>query len=187
GMHVLPRRVVWTVSITPTPPKQSWVSFLIDGKSLDQNYIHSSVTFPDKGGYLVTSWLSPGMHTFTARVHPAGGKPIDDTVRATVAKPVTVPAALAGTWEKSVPDTSNAPKGSPTPAGTYKLTFDPRWIQGRYPGKFVPHASDKTGNGWIIDNDWTPGAKTFDAYGGVYWKRFGEKDAEGGSWCNWDG
>ena len=74
GKKVLPRRIVWTVSVSPTFPKSGLVDFLIDGKTVGFNYIKTSETYPDTGGYLVTTWLKPGTHTFTSRVRPPGSK-----------------------------------------------------------------------------------------------------------------
>jgi hypothetical protein len=199
GHKVLPRRIPWTVTTSPRPPKQSWVSFLIDGKSLDVDYVRKAAagpggsnTFAGDGGYLVTTWLKPGAHTFTARVHPAGGTAIDDTVVAKVPSPAPVPAALAGTWERAVADVSGAPKegssGNPTntavATGTYRLTFDPRWIEAVFPGSFNPGTSFKTGRGLVFYNDWTPGAKTFDALGYVRWHNPKRNSPDAGSWCN---
>jgi hypothetical protein len=70
------------------------------------------------------------------------------------------PAALAGTWERTI-DTSAAPKpgsaGNPTdtpaPDGTYKLTFEPRWVRENFPGSYVFLASNDTGEGFINLDD----------------------------------
>jgi hypothetical protein len=194
GKNVLPRRVVWIAS-TPGLPrselKSGGIGFLIDGKIASftdaQPY-----TFPDHGGYLVTSWLTPGAHTFMVRAHSKDGTIKEDTVTARIAAPAAVPSALAGTWRRSVADTSGAPKpgstGNPTytytPTGTYKLVIDARWIQTRFPGSYDAKASEKTGAGFVMDNDWTPGAKTFQAWGGVQFKVLQQIDAEGGWWCD---
>jgi hypothetical protein len=191
GKKVLPRRIVWTVNVSPAFPKSGVVDFLIDGKTVGFNYIKTSETYPDTGGYLVTTWLNPGTHTFTSRVRPPGQSHvmIDDTVTATTVAPPAPPAALAGTWERTVSDVSGAPKagssgnptGTPAPAGTYKLTFDSRWIQAKFPGAYQPNG--KNGEGMIIDNDWNPGVDSFKAYGGVQWKVLQRIDPEGGWWC----
>jgi len=198
GLKVLPQRIHWTVTTSPTPPKQSWLGFLIDGKTVDFDYVRKAATgnagsntFAGDGGYLVTSWLTPGSHTFTVRVHPSGGKAIEDTVVANVAPAPKVPAALAGTWERPVTDVSTMPRagssGNPTDTylatGTYKLTFDPRWVEARFPGAFNPGTSFKSGRGLIFYNDWTPGTKTFDALGYVRWHGDKRSSPDGGSWC----
>ena len=117
---------------------------------------------------------------------------MEDNVTARTVAPAAPPPALVGTWARTVADTSGAPKtgsaASPgdtrTPIGTYKLTVDPRWIQTVFPGKYNPKTSGKTGSGFIIDNDWTPGTKAFQALGGVQFKFLQDIDAEGGWWCN---
>lgn len=193
GKTVLPRRITWIVSTPGTPRsalKSGAVSFIVDGKI--RGFTEAPpYTFPDHGGYLVTTWLTPGEHTFTSRVRAKDGEVVDDTVKARVLPAQGPPAALAGTWERTVTDVSGMPKpgssGNPTdtitPAGTWKLVFDKRWIQSRFPGTFDPKTAGKTGDGLIIDNDWTPGAKTFQALGGVQDKVLQDSDAEGGWWC----
>jgi hypothetical protein len=107
----------------------------------------------------------------------------EDTVVARVLRAPDPPAALAGTWQRT-PDTT----GHPTfPKGTYKLVFERRWIQERFPGRFDPvktHANGPgTGQGLIEDNDWEPRATTFHVENAVVFKRFDRNDPEGGSPC----
>jgi hypothetical protein len=194
GKKVLPRRIAWIAStpgLSRSELKSGGIGFLIDGRTVSFTD-EAPYTFPDHGGYLVTSWLKPGAHTFTVRAHAKDGTIVEDNVVArTVASP-TPPAMLVGTWARTVDDTSIAPamgsaanpNKTPTPAGTYKLTFDARWIQTTFPGKYAGKASFKTGAGFIIDNDWTSDARGFAAYGGVQFKVLQDSDAEGGWWCN---
>jgi methionine-S-sulfoxide reductase len=103
----------------------------------------------------------------------------EDTIAARVLRAPAPPPALAGTWQRT-PDVT----GHPTfPTGTYKLIFDRRWIQERFPGKFNPlttHANGPgTGQGLIEDNDWEPSATTFHVQGAVVFKRFNRNDPEG--------
>jgi hypothetical protein len=189
GKKVLGRRVAW-IAATPGLPraelKSGGISFLIDGKIVsftdEQPY-----TFPDHGGYLVTTWLKPGPHTFTVRARAKDGTIMDDNVTASVVAASPVAATLVGTWTRTLTDTSGAPKPgpnvTPTPTGTYKLVFDSRWVQTRFPGKYLGKASFKTGNGFVIDNDWTPSPQSFQALGGVQFKVLLDSDAEGGWWC----
>jgi hypothetical protein len=194
GMRALPHRIHWLAYPKVPPSTKVKVEFLIDGKVLwaerDVPY-----TFSDDGGYLVTSWLTPGRHRFTVRATVvrigamlvSDGQVAEDTVVASVARAPVPPAALAGTWERT-PDTT----GHPTfPAGTYRLVFDRRWIQERFPGKFDPmltHANGPgTGQGLIEDNDWDPGTTTFHVQGAVVFKRFDRNDPEGGSSCDYGG
>ena len=194
GKKVLPRRIAW-IATTPglrrSGLKSGGIGFLIDGKIADFTD-NAPFTYAGAGGYLVTTWLRPGPHTFTVRAHAKDGTVVDDTVTARTVAPAAPPSALVGTWVRTVTDNSGAPRagssGNPegigTPIGTYKLTVDPRWIQTVFPGKYGPKTSGKTGGGFIIDNDWTPGTKAFRALGGVQFKVGQDIDAEGGWWCN---
>jgi hypothetical protein len=194
GKTVLPHRIHWLAFPRVPPTTKVKVEFLIDGivrwHERDIPY-----TYSDDGGYLVTSWITPGKHRFTVRATIvrigskliANGPIAEDTVVARVLPAATPPAALAGTWERT-PDV----KGHPTfPPGTYKLIFDRRWIQERFPGKFNPlttHANGPgTGQGLIEDNDWEPGSATFHVQGAVVFKPFDRNDPEGGSSCDYGG
>ena len=196
GRSSLPHRIHWLAFPRVPQSTKVKVEFLIDGKVLwaerDAPY-----TYSDDGGYLVTSWLTPGKHRFTVRatvvrigdtpIKDGAGQVAEDTVVASVPRAPDPPAALAGTWQRT-PDTT----GHPTfPAGVYKLVFDRRWIQERFPGKFDPettHANGPgTGQGLIEDNDWDPGPTTFHVQGAVVFKRFDRNDPEGGSSCDYGG
>lgn len=52
--------------------------------------------------WLNTSFLKPGLHTFTARVFASGGSTGTDNVSARVIQAPPPPAALAGTWKHHV-------------------------------------------------------------------------------------
>ena len=163
----------------------------------------SPYTFGDKEnnlgnvdrGYLATSWLTPGMHRFSARATAKDGRVATDTVTARVVAAPEPPVALAGRWQRTVdptgapkPGSVGAPADTPTPAGTYTLVIDKRWIQTRNPGTFT-HASvdDNTGLGYIQDTDYTPGPTMFRARGVVSWRPFSDYVAEEGTWCGWGG
>jgi hypothetical protein len=194
GMSVLPHRIHWLAFPHVARSNGVKIEFLIDGtvRWTERNVPY---TYSDDGGYLVTSWLTPGKHRFTVRatITRIGTKVIDngqvaeDTVVARVPPAPEPPAALKGEWQRT-PDVS----GHPTfPAGTYELVFDKRWIQERFPGKFNPettHANGPgTGQGLIEDNDWDPGTSTFHVQGAVVFKKFDRNDPEGGSSCDYGG
>ena len=146
------------------------VEFLVDGRlawvEREPPYVYAE----DDGGhqaYLVsTSWLAPGKHRFAVRVIATDGRKATAVVRARVKAPPALPAGLAGTWQRTISDTSAAPAagtpGNPTdtfaPAGAYTMVIDERQIQMRFPGRFRRPASDDTGEGWIIDSDYTAGS-----------------------------
>jgi hypothetical protein len=56
------------------------VDFLIDGR---QPWVErkSSYAYAEDGGFLVTSWLTPGKHRFTVRAIPFDGHPTTDTLK----------------------------------------------------------------------------------------------------------
>jgi hypothetical protein len=182
GKAVLPHRIHWLAYPVPSSTRVR-VEFLIDGK-LAAHEGYAPYSFADDGGYLVTSWLTPGKHTFTVRATAReGGAVAQDTVTARVLPPTPPPAELAGTWKRT-PDLTGHPN---FPAGTYELVFDKRWIQDRFPGKFDPRTSHAngagSGSGLIQDNDWDPGPTRFHVQGAVVFRPFDRNLAEGGSWC----
>lgn len=132
GKKVLPLRVRW---LAHPPGKASGVTevrFLIDGKL---RWVEHSAPFNYGSddthghlGWLVTSWLSPGRHRFTAQARLTGGRRLTDTVTATVIAAPEPPAELAGRWRRSFTDDDLA-KIDPKlvgdfPSGTWDLVFD---------------------------------------------------------------
>jgi hypothetical protein len=191
GKTVLPHRIRWLALPALPGSKVQEVDFLIDGRVawVEQNAPYS---YADDGGYLVTSFLAPGRHHFTVRAIPFAGQPATDTVTARVLPPPPVPASLAGTWERKISDTSGAPAagsaGNPTdtltPPGTYKLTFDRRWIHDEFPCTTSPCTfQSSTGAGTEFDSDWDPGPTTFHVQGEVTFRTFKDTDRLAGWWC----
>ena len=109
GKTVLPHRIHW-VALPTLPAQIKEVDFLIDGKVAwiehGAPYVYSDNDGPHRG-YLVTSWLSPGKHRFSVRAHAGDGLDAEDTVVAGVGQPPEVPADLAGTWRRTITNTSN--------------------------------------------------------------------------------
>lgn len=107
---------------------------------------------------------------------------------ASVAPAPTPPAALVGRWKRTV-DTSSLknPPGIENPSGTYTMVIDKRWIQVRFPGRFVPgeaaNASVHNGDGWIIESDWIGRASTLPLLGAVNFHLVTDQVAERGYWC----
>jgi hypothetical protein len=142
----------------------------------------------------VTSWLAPGRHRFAVRATALDGRKATAVVTARVTSPPELPAGLAGRWQRTITDTSGAPAaGTPdnptdtlTPAGTYTMVIDKRQIQMLFPGRFHRPASDRTGEGWILDSDYTIESRILHATGPVTFEPFHEQ-AEGGQWCWQDG
>jgi hypothetical protein len=105
------------------------VDFLIDGKvrcvehASPWNY--GSDDFHGHLGWLVTSWLKPGTHRFTARARLADGTRASDTVSARVSAAPRPPAALAtGRWVRTVTESEIRKYGGELPAGKWQLVFD---------------------------------------------------------------
>ena len=194
GHTVLPHRIHWLAYPKVPPTTRVKVEFVIDGGKVLWAERDVPYSYADDDGYLVTSWLKPGKHRFTVRATIVrqgativkNGPVVEHTVHARVLPAANPPAMLSGMWQRT-PDVT----GTTLPAGTYKLVFERRWIQDRFPGKFDPatsHANGPgTGKGLIQDNDWEPGAETFHVQGAVVWKRYRVTDPEGGSWCNYGG
>jgi hypothetical protein len=198
GKKVLPHRIHW-LGMTTLPGSQiKEVDFLIDGRVAwiehKAPYVYSDNDGPHLG-YLVTSWLSPGMHRFAVKAVAVDGRTGTDTVIARVLPPSVVPTALAGTWTRTITDVSGAPAvntpgnpGTLTPPGRYTITFEARWIHDVFPCDTSPcRFNPKTGAGGEFVSDWTPAATTFQVRGPVTFRVFHDTDRLGGWWCWMDG
>lgn len=197
GKTVLPHRLHWIARPSLPGGTVREVDFLIDGrvtwveKTAPYVYGEDDATHV---GYLVTSWLSPGRHRFTVRAIAGDGRRVARVVTARVTARPDLPLGLAGTWQRTVADTSAAPAaespGNPTdtktPAGIYTMVIKPSEIQVRFPGAFQRPASDNTGAGWILDSDYAIARTTIRIAGPVTFEPFHDQ-AEGGPWCFVDG
>jgi hypothetical protein len=200
GKAVLPHRLHWLAYPALAPAKIKKVDFLIDGKlswtEIKTPYVYAADNEHGGGyGYLVTSFLTPGEHRFEVRAVATDGSVATDTVTARVLPPPPPPAALAGTWQRTIQDTSAAPKpgtaGNPTdtgtPPGKYTITFDRRWIHDVFPCDTSPcRFNPQTGGGGEFISDWVPGTTRFSVQGAVTIRILHDTDRLGGSWCyNW--
>jgi hypothetical protein len=196
GKAVLPHRISWIAYPTIATSQIKAVDYLIDGK-LDWIGDASPSTYSDTDGYLVTSWLSPGLHRFTVRVVARNGDTAADTVTARVLPAPVPPAALVGSWQRTIntagapaPGSAGNPTSTITPDGTYTITFSQKWIEDHFPGKFSISGSivGNSGDGFELLSDWTPGRATFHVQGAVSIQPFDvNTDQLGGSWCEWGG
>jgi hypothetical protein len=203
GKTVLPHRIPWVAFMSIPETQISQVDYLIDAKlrwvghGSAAKYTGSSLyysTYSDTGGYLVTSWLAPGLHRFTVRVVALDGQTASDTVVARVLPAPIPPAALAGSWQRTIntaaapaPGSSGNPTDTYTPDGTYTITFSRKWIEDHVAGKFTISGSinGNTGAGEEYLSDWTPGPKSFHVQGAVSIQPFDSNtDQLGGWWCN---
>jgi DNA-binding SARP family transcriptional activator len=136
GQTVLPQRTRWVVHPDVPDSAVREVDFIIDGKLRWVERIPPYYFGGDENGtnpgYLVTTWLSPGEHVFTSHVVSAGGKLATDIVTARVLPAPQPPAALAGTWTRTVTKEDQAKStpvfgvgvGNVPPAGVWRLVFD---------------------------------------------------------------
>lgn len=191
GKTVLPHRIHWRALPALPASKVQAVEFVIDGRRAWVEH-KPPYTYAEDGGYLVTSWLKPGKHHFTVRAIPIVGHPATDTVTARVLPAPPPPSALAGTWQRKLSDTSAAPPlgsagnptGTQTPPGTYKITFERRWIHDEFPCTTAPcRFVSATGAGIEFDSDWNPGPTTFHVQGEVTFRIFKDTDRLAGWWC----
>ena len=161
GKTVLPHRISWMAFPTIPTPQVKAVDYLIDGK-LRWIGDASPSTYSDTGGYLVTSWLTPGLHTFTVRVIATDGDTASDTVTARVLPAPVPPATLVGSWQRTInranaptPGSAGNPTDTITPDGTYTITFSRKWIEDHFPGKFSISGSinGNSGDGFELLSD----------------------------------
>ena len=118
GKTFLPHRIHWYAYPSLPHAKVAGITFRIDGKLIWVER-HAPYAFADDGNYLVTSFLTPGMHRFEVEAVGTDGAKARDTVTARVARAPLPPAALAGTWTAL---RGAAPGGNPR-AGTWRLVI----------------------------------------------------------------
>ena len=191
GKTVLPHRIRWLGYPLLPRNKVQAVTFLIDGKVRWVEHT-PPYSYSDDGGYLVTSWLSPGLHRFTVGATSFTGAQASKTVVARVVAAPEPPADLAGKWQRDIADEVPGPSDprcapDPVPAGRWTLVFESRWIESVFPGPFHPQKSKQTHFGYIIDNDWVPGPNTFEIAGSVTINLIRDQNKRGGWWCLPDG
>jgi hypothetical protein len=195
GKTVLPRHVRWVATPKLPASQIQKVEFLIDGKlrwvEHEAPYVYGSDEDGLHKGYLVTTWLTPGLHRFTVSVI-AGNVSGTDTVTARVAPAPKVPAALAGTWQRTVPGPiladADASSTNPAPGGTYTFTFDPRWVKEKSPKPYTPVTNGtQPCNGCIYLEDYLAGPSTLQLWGTVTTNLITDDNPVGGWWCFEDG
>jgi hypothetical protein len=194
GKTVLPHRIHWLGYPSLAHEKVSKVDFVIDGRVAwtehGAPYVYGSDENGRRQGYLVTSWLSAGRHRFTVRATAKDGTTSSDTVVARVLPAPAPPAALAGTWERAL-DASGTPRpgsaGNPTStlvaSGSWRITFEKRWVHDAAPGKFVYPGSNSDGTGFVFLDDYTATSTRINVAGEVIFHQLSERLAEGGWWC----
>jgi hypothetical protein len=129
GKRVLPLRMRWLAYPNLPASKISRVEFLIDGKvrwiERHPPYNYGSDDFHGHLGFLITTWLRAGRHTFAARAVDRLGHTATDTITARVLPAPEPPATLAGTWSRTVTSEDIKKSGPmPPPPGRWRLVFD---------------------------------------------------------------
>jgi len=134
GAKVLPLRLRWIARPHIATSKIAEVDFLVDGKL---RWVEHKAPYEYGGdhngtnlGFLTTTFLTPGKHTFTTQVKDTSGNRASDNVSARVLPAPTPPAALAGTWKRTM-TTQDQKKSNPKygadnlpPVGVWHLVFD---------------------------------------------------------------
>ena len=134
GKTVLPQQIRWIAHPNVAPADVAEVDYLIDGRLrwVEHSAPYNFGSDDRKGhlGYLFTSWLTPGKHRFAARVKTTDGKTAMDLVTARVLPAAVPPAALAGTWTRTL-TSQDAAKSDPAygtdnvpPTGKWRLVID---------------------------------------------------------------
>jgi hypothetical protein len=111
GLTELPRRIHWEA--TPVGSVTE-VDFLIDGQLAWVEH-NTPYFYADDGNWLVTSFLTPGLHAFVTKAIGPGGQTATETVNAIVLVAPAPPADIAGHWTRS-------PTGSTK--GTWSVTIN---------------------------------------------------------------
>jgi hypothetical protein len=101
GLGALPHRIHWQ-TFPNLKAGITEVDYFIDGEK-DWVEHEPPYFYGTDHGYLVTSFLQPGQHTFMVKVIGPKGQTATDTVTATVSKAPTPPSALQGTWKGARP------------------------------------------------------------------------------------
>ena len=111
GKTVLPLRSHW-LAYTDLPAGQvDHVDFLIDGivrwTEHSAPYVYAADDHGKNLGYLITTWLKPGLHHFSVRVTAKDGQSQSEGIDARVVAAPAPPPELAGkTWRRVVPKDS---------------------------------------------------------------------------------
>jgi len=115
--HVLPHRIHWLGKPSLPKSKIREVDFLIDGSRSWVEH-HAPYSYGYDGNYLVTTWMKPGLHTFTVvAVATDGGRAMISN-QARTSAPKAPRAALAGSWRRRI---SAAEAGASGQSGMWTL------------------------------------------------------------------
>ena len=178
GKSVLPQRIHW-LAFPKLPRSQiAKVDFLIDGKVRWIEY-NAPYTYGDDGNWLVTSWLTPGMHRFSVRVKTNKGRVASDTVLAQVVASPPPPAGLDGThWTRTF---AAGQLDADTPVGIWTITIDSTGLRIKDPGggaNYIDVVYPSPGALQSRGGIWTRNPTTAEKRNG------GAHIQEGNGWCS---
>jgi hypothetical protein len=177
GLTALPLRIHWQAFPSVPTADVSEVDFLIDGRLAWVKH-HTPYLYGGfergVGNWLVTSFLTPGEHTFTVRVITASGQTVTDTGKASVTPPPAPPAAVAGTWTRVVTaaDVQKATSDQPPPPGRWQLQIGPVGWQ----------LHDPTGGGLLFDVRYTHASGNLQMRSAIDYPPYPQNDQ--GGFCN---
>lgn len=168
GTTVLPLRVRWIARPSLPSSQIREIDFLIDGKP---HWVEHKAPYyyGSDGDWLVTSFLTLGMHRFAVRAKTTDGRTATDVHTARVTKPDPLPSGIAGSWHRQIgADIAGAdlagiwnlrissvgwrivdPKGAPSLIDVAYLSSD--LLESRSPiwtAPMGPPGSPTEGNGW---------------------------------------
>src|SRR5205814_8237448 len=100
GLADLPHRIRWVATPSGSTSDVKEVDFLVDDQlaSVEHNAPYS---YGGDASWLVTTFLDPGVHTFTTRAIAADDRTAVETVTAAVMAAPEPPAKLAGRWSRT--------------------------------------------------------------------------------------
>jgi hypothetical protein len=120
GTRALPHRVHWLGKPSLAPSHIRAVDFLIDGRRTWVEH-NAPYSYGYDGNYLVTTWLKPGLHTFTVVAVASDGRRATVSSEARTVSPETPQDALAGSWQRKVSAAEAGAFGRP---GLWTLMVD---------------------------------------------------------------
>lgn len=127
GLTTLPHRIAWVAQPLGSKAQAvNRVAYFIDGQPAWVEKV-APYYYGSDGNYLVTSFLTPGVHNFTVRAFTADGLSAGSTVTATVATAPIPPDGLANTsWSREVTssDMKKATSSQPPPPGHWGLSIN---------------------------------------------------------------
>jgi len=101
GLTELPHRIHWVATPSGSASDVSEVDFLIDDQLAAVEHL-APYSYGGDASWLITSFLTPGTHTFTTKAIAVDDRTATESVTATVVVAPKPPAGLAGRWSRTV-------------------------------------------------------------------------------------